>query len=255
MKWNWLKLSLIGMLAYVFALVALFPAHHAYGLTRPRLPEDLALNLYNLDGSICSGHAGTLSWHGVPLGALHWELDPWQLLRGQLTARLQLHGKNTQINSHATVMLDGNVVLRDLDARLSAAQLLLLLNPGLPIAAAGTVTVRLDEVHLQPPHSPVLHGVINWNQALLVVGQPLQMGNLHLTLQADDNGGTRGALGDSGGPLEVNGSVIIDPNRVFHLSVKLRPRPGAGAALDNGLQLLGDPDGRGYYNLRYRGQL
>lgn len=251
---RWLKFILLGVLAYAAALVVLFPARHAYSLAQPHIAKATPLTLYELSGSLWSGRAAGTTWRSTSLGALHWDLSPWALLRGEIAAKLHLQDKEGQITSQISATRDGKVALRDLDAHLPAAHLMLF-NPGLPIAADGTVTVRLDEALLPPQGAPVLRGTVVWNRALLVAGQPLQLGDLRLVLQPGDGGGTRGTLSDAGGPLEISGTLTLDPNHNYRLEAKLRARPEADAALGNSLQLLGRPDGRGYYTLRYGGRL
>lgn len=251
---RWLKFILLGVLAYAVALVALFPARHAYNLAQPHIAKAAPLTLHDLSGSVWSGRAAGATWHSTPLGTLQWDISPWALLRGAVAAELHLQNKEGQLTSRIDVARDGNVTLRDFDARLPAAHLMLF-NPGLPIATDGSLAVRLDEALLPPQGAPALRGTVVWNRALLVAGQPLQLGDLRLVLQPGDNGGTRGTLSDAGGPLEINGTLILEPNRSYRLDAKLRARPEADTALATSLQLLGRPDGRGYYTLRYSGRL
>jgi general secretion pathway protein N len=253
-KRAWLKYALVGLLTYALALIVLLPAQQAYGVAQPYLARSMPVTLHDLGGSVWSGRAGTLAWRSTPLGALQWELSPWQLLQGRLGVHWQLQDTATALTGHATVRRDGGIALRDVAARFPAAQLMLF-NPGLPIAADGTIAVKLDEARLQPQAAPALRGTVVWSQALLVAGQPLKLGDLRLTLQPAENGGSSGAISDGGGPLEISGTVVLDANRSYRLDAKLRARPGADAALGTGLQLLGRADARGYHTLRYSGRL
>jgi general secretion pathway protein N len=254
MKKALLKYALLGVLVYLLAVIALLPASYTYSRALPYLPKTLPLALHDLDGSLWSGRANTLAWRSTPLGALQWKLSPWSLLGGQLALDVLLQDSDTHITSHAVITRDGAITLHNVNARLPAAQLLLF-NTGLPIAVDGTIAVDLDEARLPQQGAPVLHGTIVWSRALLVAGQPLKLGDLRLTLQAGNNGGTSGILADSGGPLEINGSVVLDANRTYRAEAKLRARPDADTSLRNSLQFLGRPDGRGYYALRYNGRL
>lgn len=254
MKRTWLKYVLLGTLVYALALVALLPARHAYSLAQPYLPGAVPLTLHDLSGSLWDGRADALAWRGTSLGAIRWELSSWRLLRGQLALDMQLQDKDTLLTSNALLTRDGTLTLHNVNARLSAARLMLF-NPGLPVAADGTVAVNLEEARLPPQGAPALRGAIVWSQALLVAGQPLKLGDLKLTLQPGETGGTTGTLSDAGGPLEINGTFTLDANRSYRLEAKLRARPDADASLGSSLQMLGRPDGRGYHTLRYNGRL
>jgi len=250
----WLKYVLLGLSAYALALVITLPARHAYSLAVYHLPKTLPVTLHDLGGSLWSGRAGTVAWRSTPLGGLRWELSPWSLLRGRLGLDLQLQDTNSSLAGHAAVTRDGHVLLHNVSARLPAARLMLF-NTGLPIAADGNVAVNLEEVQLPPQGAPALRGTLMWSQALLVAGQPLKLGDLKLTLQPGETGGTTGTLSDAGGPLEINGTLILDANRSYRLEAKLRARPEADASLGNSLKMLGRADGRGYYTLRYTGRM
>lgn len=251
---RWLKFILLGVLAYAAALVVLFPARHAYSLAQPHIAKAAPLTLHELGGSLWSGRAAGTTWRSTSLGTLQWDISPWALLSGKVAAEVRLQDREGQLTGRINVTRDGHVTLRDLDARLPAAHLMLF-NSGLPIATDGTIAVRLDEALLPPQGAPALRGTVVWNRALLVAGQPLQLGDLRLVLQPGDGGGTRGTLSDAGGPLEISGTLVLDSNRSYRLDAKLRARPEADAVLGNSLQLLGRPDGRGYHTLRYSGRL
>ncbi len=254
MKRTWLKYALLGVCAYALALAITLPARYAYSMAAPRLPKTVPVTLHDLGGSLWSGRAATVAWRNTPLGELHWDISPWSLIGGRLAMAVQLQDSDSTLSGHLTLARDGNATLRDVSARLPAGRLMAF-NPGLPIAADGMIAASLEEARLSPQGVPSLRGIVVWNQALLVAGQPLKLGDLKLALQPGEQGGTVGTLSDAGGPLEINGTLTLDANRSYRLDAKLRARPEADAALGNSLKLLGRPDGRGYYTLRYNGRL
>lgn len=253
MKRRWLNYLALGLAAFLLALVATLPARQAYGLVQSRL-GNLPLTLHEVGGTVWSGQAGALAYRSTPLGALQWELSPWRLLLGRLALAVQLQDDAGAVSGRITVHSDGSAVLREVTGRLPAGRFMLF-NPGLPIAADGIIALNLEEAQLPAEQAPALRGTVVWSQALLVAGQPLRLGDLKLTLQPGEDGGTTGVLADAGGPLEINGTLSLDKGRNYRLEAKLRARPEAEAGLGNALQMLGRPDGRGYYTLRYSGRL
>lgn len=250
MKRAWLKYTLLGAGTYLVALIATLPAQLAYSLAAPHLPGN-ACNLYQLTGSIWSGRAGALACRNHTLGALDWQVAPSRLLLGRLALQGRLSNGDAAIEGQA--VLDRHALaLHDVTGQLPAATLAQF-NPGLPIALDGQLSLNLAEVRLGP--QPAVEGVVVWNRALLVAGQPLHLGDLKLTLKPDAKGGINGTLGDAGGPLEISGDITLDANRSYRLHALLRARPSADEGLRTGLAMLGRPDRGGHYTLRYNGRL
>lgn len=252
MKRRWLPYVLLGVLTYALALIVWLPARQVYGVVQPYLAGSTPITLHDLGGSLWAGRAGTLVWRSTPLGALRWELSFRPLLQGRVGVQWWLQDAAATLTGHVTVQRGGRITLREMAGRFPAARLQSF-NPGLPIAVDGTLVIELDEAQLPPQGAPILRGTVVWNQARLLAGQPLELGDLRLTLQPAENGGSRGVISDGGGPLEITGTLVLDANLNYHLDARLRARPDAAAALSNSLRLLGRADTRGYHTLRYSG--
>ena len=101
----------------------------------------------------------------------------------------------------------------------------------------------------------------NWPTRLIgsaqVTGVPLNImgngggptGNYAVLFDAEavpEDGLLSGSLSDDGGPLEVDGSIVLTPPVNYELQAKLRARPGAPADIVQALNLAGPvgPDGR-----------
>lgn len=248
------KLAASGLLAYFLALLVLFPAAQAWQLAKPYLPAGLPLQPHALQGTLWKGSAETLSWHDTPLGRLHWHLSPWTLLLGKAGLSLQLQDDDKHLDSRLQVARDGSLNITQLDMRLPAGELARF-NPGLPIAADGLLLLHLDGAVMAPGTAPELRGNAVWQEAVLVIGEVLQLGDLHLALQPGENGGTQATIRDSGGPLEISGSIQLEAGMRYQFEARVKARPEADPGLHNSLGLLGKADGRGYRTLRYRGHL
>ena len=251
MKRHWLKLTLLGVTAFIATLIATFPAVQAWQLLAPRL--SLPATPYQLSGTIWSGHAGTLLYRSRDMGALQWQLAALPLLTGRVALQWALQQPDGNLSGGVSV--NGNdITLRDVSGRLPASQLMLF-NQGLPIAVDGELSLNFASVQLPDKAAPIIDGTMVWNRALLVAGQAMPLGDLKLTLQPGAQGGSEGRISDAGGPLEISGTVTLDNNRRYRIDAHLRARPSADGGLTKALGMLGRPDARGFVRLQYQGLL
>lgn len=253
MKRPWLGYGLLAAGAYLLTLLTTFPAAHAYRLLAPHLPPAATLSMHAVNGTLWQGRAGTLAVTGNPLGALEWEVQPAPLLRGHLALRARLRLPDGEVAGQIRLTTD-ELALQDMDGRLPAGRLLALLPPGLPLAAAGDLALHLEEAHLTAHTAPVLRGTVTWRQAQLLFGEPLALGDLQLVLTPGDEGGSIGRLSDTGGPLEIAGTLTLTAARSYRFEARLRARAAASDALRQTLALLGRPDGSGFVPLRQQGR-
>lgn len=248
------KFILGGIFVYLISLLILLPASHVHALLETRMTMPRQLGMHNISGTIWSGHIASLAWQGHTLGELNWSLSPWQLLRGRLQLQTLLQGSDTTISAQLQLRSDHSLHLQDLRARLPAAQLMTF-NQGLPIAIDGVISLHLEKASLRLQDKLSLQGKATWNQARLITGQPLNLGDLSLIFEPKNDGGSQGLLSDNGGPLEIKGNINLDPRGTYQFTAQLRARPGAEDNLAQILQLLDRADSRGFYQLRYSGRL
>lgn len=252
MKRHWLPYLLLGIGVYLLTLLAIFPAAEAYHLAAPRLLPASPLHLYDISGSVWSGRAGTVAYDAHSLGALSWHLEPLPLLLGHLALRCELDLPDGTVAGTAVISHSG-MKLHHLSGRLPAATLTAL-DTALPFGTGGTLAFNIAQTDLPTHGAPSASGTVVWNDAALLANRPIPFGDLKLSLRPRRHGGIDGTVSDAGGPLQVNGSASLDAARAYHLDLRLRPRPNAGTALDNLLHMLGRPDPRGDYTLRYNGR-
>lgn len=252
MKRRWLPYLLLGCGVYLLTLIATFPAALAYRIAGPRLMPSSPLHLYDISGSIWSGRIGTVVYDDHALGSLSWHLKPLPLLLGHLALSYELDASDGTIAGAAVISRSG-VEVRNLSGRLPVANLMAF-NTALPFGAGGAVAFNIAQARLPARGAPSATGTLVWNRATLLANQPIPLGDLKLALRPQPKGGIDGTVSDAGGPLQINGTATLDANRSYHLDLQLRARPGAGPPLSNALSMLGRPDPRGTYTLRYNGR-
>jgi len=85
---------------------------------------------------------------------------------------------------------------------------------------------------------------------------PLPLGDYTVTLGDAPPGSIAGRFIDTGGPLEVAGTLALDAARQFTFDALIKPRAGAPQMLVDGLnQMAADPDAQGRRRLTLTGSL
>lgn len=239
------RLVLLGFCAFVLFALLTLPARVALGWFAPTQAR-----FEGVSGTLWHGRAENLQWQAVRLGRVEWRLHPAALLIARLRADLTL--TRTDGFARATVAADrqGRLHFTDLTASLPLSALSatpltggwsgtlnfkfadLRLDRGWPIQAAG----RLDAV--------ALTGSMSGS-----AGRPVRLGSyqVEFTPAADSAPQTppAGTLVDTGGPLQVAGSVRLQADRSYVIEGLVAPRPEASAEIIQALQFLGPTDAQG----------
>jgi general secretion pathway protein N len=194
-------------------------------------------------GSLWNGYCSGLKVRGTALGDLTWQLRPSRLLLGKLAAHVDVeHPPTTSAQGDVEIGLGGTVVARDLTASLPLDPKLL---PGAPPTLSGTL--HLDLAIARVTRNGVierLEGRIEASDLVDHSGYVTPLGNFVVTFP----GGTpqpAGDVQDAGGPLAVQGKLVLTPQPGYDLSGYVTPRQSATQALINAIQFLGSPDAQG----------
>jgi general secretion pathway protein N len=197
----------------------------------------------SVEGSLWSGYCSNLTVQGAALGDLTWQLRPARLFVGKLAAHIDLeHPPATSARGDVEMGLGGTVTARNLTASLPLDPRVL---PGVPPTLTGSL--HLDLALAKVTKKGVvssLQGRIEAHDLVDRSGYVTPLGNFSLTFP----GGTpqpTGDLEDVGGPLAVQGKLILTPQPGYALSGYVTPRPSANQALVNAIQFLGSPDAQG----------
>ena len=241
------RLLWLGLAAFLTGLVVWLPVRWVVRF----LPKDI----------VCAEWAGSV-WRGqctglvyqqrgqAPLAVdfLRWQLHPLGLLQLSLKARIQV--RTAQGNGSAEVALAGNGDIAAQEVNASAV-----FDHRLATMLPADWTGQLEA------HGLSLH--VRGNR-LLQLGGELALQDFH------DSSGNRfgsyrlrftpgskppfmAALQDTGGPLDVRGSLSMSANQRWQLNGTVTARPDASPALRAKLDFLGGPDNTGRYPLSSEG--
>jgi general secretion pathway protein N len=194
-------------------------------------------------GTIWSGYCGGLTVDGAALGQLTWRLRPARLLVGKLAAQVDVERPPRAFaRGEIEIGFGDTVVARNLTASLPLDPTVL---PGLPRTLTGSV--RLDLALARITKAGVvrrLKGRIEAHDIVDSSGYVTPLGSFAATFPGG-KGEPTGAVHDLGGPLSVQGKVVLTPQPGYDLSGYVTPRASAVPALVNALEFLGSPDAEG----------
>jgi general secretion pathway protein N len=197
----------------------------------------------SVEGSLWSGYCSGLTVQGAALGDLTWQLRPSRLLLGKLAAHVDLeHPPATTARGDVEIGLGGTVVARNLTASLPLDPKAL---PGVPPTLSGTLHLDLTLAKVTKKGVVTqLEGRIEADDLVDRSGYVTPLGNFAVTFPAGTPQPT-GDVQDVGGPLAVQGKLVLTPQPGYDLSGYVTPRPSATPALVNAIQFLGSPDPQG----------
>lgn len=230
-------LILLALLAFTLTLVVRAPARWLLASFPPSVQ-------CVPDGTLWSGRCAPLTISGITLSAVHWQLEPLQLLRGRFVAKLHSEDPRAVAEVQAAMSRDGSGELSDLTARVDIGAGLL---PLFPEGWGGELDANLPHVSLVAGQLSAVTGTITV-QRVREQNPALDLGSYELKFVDPGTGKDRsigGVLRDLGGPLSVSGRLRMQSNGDYDLSGFASARAGADEQLTSALEFLGAPDARG----------
>ena len=238
--------KLLGWMLALFVCVALFvgivaatlPAATAYRYAESRLQP---LRLQGVAGTLWNGSAAQASVYALPLGEVHWTLDPWSALK--LVARGQVNLAGRDLDASAQVdATSARVHLTQAHARMPAA----LLSPALDIPSlvlVGDLDLQLDALEIRAGSVQSANGTLVWRNAGVSGAAEARFSDVSVTFTSPRDGVIEGKVSDGGGSLAASGDIHIEAER-FSAEVKLGVR-GDDPQLAEALLYVGErlPDG------------
>ena len=208
-----------------------------------------------VSGTIWSGRAQVLQVRGVNVGSVEWKLHPLPLL----TAHANADVKVTRIDGFAQTQLSvgptGTMNFKSLTASLPLSAL----PPNaLPGGWAGTLNGRFQQLTLEQGWPTKVNGTLEVLDLYGPAGKPSKAGSYRIAFDpaASTAEALKGAISDAGdGPLQLNGTVQLKPDRSYVVETLVAARPDAPRNLVQALEFLGPPDAQGRRQFNTEGTL
>jgi general secretion pathway protein N len=229
---------LLAVAGFLLALIATLPLRW---LT-PALPS--TIECATPTGTAWSGQCVALRVGANALGTTTWSLRPLELLRGRIGADLSVSQPGLTIRATVAASLAGTLSARDVvgDIQLGYA-FIERLAPNL----RGRVTLSLGEVVAREGWVKALRGEVQVADLQQTYPQAFPLGSYRIQFAAapDSSGRLVGQLQDTGGPLDVRGTLTLLTEPGYELTGSVATRPEAPASLAEQIRFLGSPDADG----------
>jgi hypothetical protein len=243
----------LGVGAYVAFTLAMFPAGTAVRWFAPP-----GVTLAGVEGTLWSGSAASCSVAGFAAESLRWRVRPWALLLGRLDASVEAQIPDGFVStslaaSPSRVRFSG----------LRGATSLPALAAVLPIRGMrGQASVVLESLEIAGGWPTTVVGELKLaglETAPFIPdgsGALLPLGDYTITFVPAPERELLAQFVDTGGPLEVSGTVKLDAARAYTFDALVEPRAGAPESLVEGLRIMtADPDPEGRHRLTMTGSL
>lgn len=244
-------LVLLALLSFVITLVLHAPANLLYAWTLGARPGAVAL--HGVQGTLSQGRFDALSVNNRPvLADARWALHPAWLALLRFSADIETGGA-TVARVRISKGLLGTLRLSHISAAGSVKALAGVLGqPALPVE--GQARIEAPLLRLDGGLPVEAEGEVQVENLVWTLSRdPLPLGSFSARLGTDDKG-VAVSLAGGPGPLELDGTATLAPDRAYDLQLKLRPRPEATAQLLTLVRSLGQPDAQGWYHVRRSGQ-
>jgi hypothetical protein len=246
-----LRIILLGLVAFVMALLVVFPA----AWIRSALPPQLSCAA--LSGSIWQGQCSGLTYTqpGQPplrLDSVGWKLHALALLRGQAQALITLSGADLAARAELTLRSGGRIAIKGLSGTVGLDHSRLAALPAGWNARAEASNLSLD---IASGRLAGLGGVLLTHQ--LRDARGTAFGSFKLEFPQQDSPPFRGTLTDTGGqqsgPMKLDSQLLLNADQSWQMRGTVVLRPGGPAGLASALDQLAPADINGLRSFSLEG--
>ena len=247
------SLLALGVGVYLAVAIGSFPASLAYRWFGPD-----GLTLAVVEGTIWNGRAAHGTAAGFSFSGLRWQLHPAALVTGTLSlsaeaeigdglasatlaaSKERLEFTDVRVSARLESFRE-QLALGEVSGQLGLSLSRLELVAGVPVSAAGTLTVAdLYSAPLIP-----IEGVTS-----------IALGNFRAELTTGEQPGIVALVTDEGGPLELTGRIAVAPDRTYTMDALIKARAEAAHELVVGVELVtGEPNAEGRRRFLQQGSL
>lgn len=245
-RWSWLAL---GVGAYLAFALSTFPAGTAVSWF---VPAPVALN--GIQGTVWSGSAASGTIGGLLVQDVRWHVRAWTLLTGRVGANVEARLADGFLNTGITASTS-RVQFNDLRGGTSLATLALML----PVRGMrGQASVALSSLELENGWPEHILGELKLAALEIANGNSnsVPLGDYTVTFGEAPARSIAARFVDNGGPLEVAGTLVVNPAREYTFDALIKPRSGAPQQLVDGLNVMtAEPNSDGRRRLTLTGSL
>lgn len=242
-----LRVGLLLVVLFLFVVLCRLPLAWCTGL----LPANAACE--EPTGTLWSGSCVRLRVAGWTVRNVSWSWQPAALLSGRLGARVQVRDQALEGSGAFRFGAGGALQVDDLALRLTLPSALL---PALPAGWRGALQLDVPQLTRAGGVLEVAAGKATLQD--LRQGTPgVALGSFDWRFTASPGaaGQVRGPLSDQGGPVRLQGTLMLGRKGEYDLAARLSSSPAASAAVRQLLDGLGAADAQGAHTLAFTGSL
>jgi len=251
--WHWLTL---GIGAYLAFALSSFPAGTAYAWFAPP-----GIQLQGLEGTLWSGRAAAANVGELSLHDVRWSVHAWQLFLGRIAADLRAQLDDGYVAAYVKASRS-HVSLSEVRASTSLPMLRAVL-PVSGLRGQANLTLSTLELDVAKAWPTKVIGDLKLLQLETTPfsltgprGKLVPVGNYTVRF-VEGAGPINGTFNDTGGPLEVSGTLAVNAARGYKFDALIKPRADAPEEIVEGLNAMatGEPDAEGRRVLSLSGSL
>lgn len=248
---NKIKISLMVLFFYIFFLLISLPA--SVVLSFVTLPQNIKLS--SVSGTIWSGIAYDvkLETTAIELGTIQWQLQPLNLIIGELALDISVVKGDEYINSEMKIRSSGKLELTESRFLIDLASLKPL-TYAMPFSYSGKVSGFFPSAFIYRNNHIVLDGELSLKKLRLTSPQNLLFGDFKIDFMPEKEGATSAKIKDLGGPISISGQMKLDKKAKLKIFTRLSARD-KDVDIENVLSLLGKKDSSGRTEFNYNLQL
>lgn len=247
-----IRYVLFGLFAFLVCLVFTVPADFCYALLKKRVRLPVQFDLYGIEGSWRAGRAAQIVVNGRRFTDFTWTLDFFPLLVGQKSGHFSLRQERGTVACDFAADQD-RITLTSVLAQMPAEALQAYL-PDYGFKLSGELKAVFASMQFGKGALQAASGAVVWRGAALLSSQRLLLGDIKAQFVPEANG-IQVKLSDGGGPLLVDGQILLKPDRSYSLTGAFAVRDRKQQFLHDTLQLFGKPGSDGRISLVYSGRL
>jgi general secretion pathway protein N len=247
------KLLTLAVACFLVFFVTMLPARVVFAVFMPNSVQG-----FGVEGSIWKGSARIINVAGQQLRNTEWDLALSRLVIGQLGGDFKTRWGSGFAEGFGSISMAGTIRLSDAQASFDVALLNSLL--GIP-KVGGQISLQIEDLEVIDSWPRRLSGsgeIRNLSSPLMGNGAADLIGNVAVefdTATETDTQTITGQIYDTGGPLELKGTILLTPPGNYDLSTRLKTRPDAPKVLQQNLQFLGSPESDGSHIFKLAGSI
>lgn len=248
------KLVVLGVASLLVFLLSQMPASILFLALSP-----LNVQGFGVNGTVWNGSATIVNVGRQQIRNTEWDLAVGSLLLGRLGGDFKSEWGDGFAAGNGSLSVGGTIRLSELSAGVNAKMASSLFS--LP-AANGIVTVDIQQLVVANNWPQTLTGIaeVSGLYSTALMGPSAATMALDLEIEFDSEtetaeGTITGRIKDTGGPVELNGTLTLTQPGNYDVNVIVKARPGAPAALQDNLKFIGTPDASGSRTFNLQGSI